>query len=348
MTFLFVLFCVMLSLMLFPLLLGHYSREAELQEPLLIKSDNAKDPRYFPKSFREKLESAMAGGHDSGVLHLSKDEKVCRAEGTEFTPDYDVNEIVISLDSPLNIPPQCRFQKEIYSAKDVAVDSKTVFRALAGLQNVTLSEGVQVIRWVDAEDTLATGKDCSLGISATAGKRINLELGCTFYRLFAPQIHTGSFAFDESALEIEAQEDTAASSDQIFRQDRVSANEKIAGSVISNENLILASGCEVTESVHADKNVRVCSGAVVRKNVFADGDIVIENDVTIYGDVFAQGSIFVGEHCRIGTPGQTKSLVARNSIALSQDSMIFGYVGSEMMSSVVTEDAYFNQISVRF
>jgi len=271
MTFLFVLFCVMLSLMLFPLLLGHYSREAELQEPLLIKSDNAKDPRYFPKSFREKLESAMTGSHDSGVLHLSKDEKVCRAENTEFTPDYDVNEIVLSFDSPLHIPAQCRFQKEIYSAKDVIVGSKTVFRALAGLQNVTLFDGVQVIRWVDAEDTLSIGSDCSLGISATAGKRIQIELGCTFYRLFAPQIHTGSFSFDERTLEFEKKED-AASSDQIFRQERVPTKEKLAGSVISSENLILESGCEVMESVHADKNVRVCSGAVVRKNVFADGN----------------------------------------------------------------------------
>jgi len=64
--------------------------------------------------------------------------------------------------------------------------------------------------------------------------------------------------------------------------------------------------------------------------------------------VFAQGSIFVGERCRIGTPGQTKSLVARNSITLSQNSLFFGYIGSELMSSVVIEDVYFEQISVRF
>jgi len=348
MTFLFVLFCVMLSLMLFPLLLGRYSRDNDRQEPLLIKSDNVKDPRYFSKSFREKLESAIAGNQAEEVLHLSKDEKVLWADGIEFTPDHDINELVLAIEETLRIPARCRFQKEIYSAKDAYIGSRTTVRALAGLGNVELGEGVHVLRWVDAENTLSIGPNCILGISATAGTRINMEPNCTFRRLFAPEIRVGRSPVENWDTAAGAQEKTEESSNQISRQQRVPPKEKIAGSVISSGNLILESDCEVLQSVRAEKNLHICSGAIVRKNVFADGDIIIEDEVIIGGDVFAQGSVFIGSHCRIGTAGQIKSLVARESITVSQGSVIYGYVGSETIGKVVENEAYFELLSGRY
>lgn len=348
MTFLFVIFCIMLSLMLFPLLLGRYSRGSEGQEPLFIKVDNTKDPRYFAKSFREKLLSARDKQQDDSVLHLSKAEKVFLADGVELSPYSEISEVVLATRAPLDIPAHCVLQKEIYSEKDVRVRARTTIRALAGMENVKLDRGVRVVRWIDAENTLSIFEDCDLGISATAGKRITIEFGCTFQRLYAPEIHSGIEPWDDREMPFEHKADEMPASDRVYDQQRVPANEKIDGSVISIGDLTLEQNCEITQSVHADKNLRICSGSIVRKNVFADGDIVIEDNVIIGGNVFSQKDILIGSHCRVGTLGQTKSIIARNCIALSQDSTFYGYIGSEMPSRIVNQELFFELMSNRY
>lgn len=348
MTFLFVIFCVMLSLMLFPLLLGRYSRDSEGQEPLFIKADNVKDPRYFAKSFREKLHSALENHQEGNVLHLSKDEKVLFADGVTFTPKSEVNEVVLANNVLLNIPSQCVFQKEIYSGKNARVGLRTTIRALAGMENVELNHRVKVVRWVDAENTLTIHEDCDLGISATAGKRITIASGCMFRRLYAPEIYTGNEAWDDHGERIDHHEEDLPDSGRVFRENRVPAHEKRTESVISSGDLTLEPNCEVMQSVHADKNLHICSGSIVRKNVFADGDIVIEDNVIIGGHVFAQKDIFIGRRCRIGTPGQTKSIIARNCIVLARGSVFYSYIGSEQESRVVDQEVFFELISDRF
>lgn len=348
MTFLFVIFCVMLSLMLFPLLLGRYSRDSEGQEPLFIKADNVKNPRYFAKSFRDKLRSALENYPNDKVLHLSKDETVIFADEVEFSPKSEVNEVVLAIQAPLNIPRHCVFQKEIFSEKGVRVGSGSMIRAVAGMENVELDHNVTVVRWVDAEDKLTIHEDCDLGISATAGKRISIASGCTFRRLYAPEICTMDDIVIDSGPQSRHTQDQTSASDKVFRLERVPTHEKLEGSVISNGDLALEPRCEVMQSVHADNNLHISNGSIVRKNVFADGDIIIEDNVTIGGHVFAQKDVFIGSGCRIGTYGQTKSLIARNSITLSQGSVIYSYIGSEKASRVVTKDVFFELISDRF
>jgi len=348
MTFLFVLFCITFSLMLFPVLLGYYSRKAQRQEPLLIKSDNVKDPRYFSKSFRRMVETSLKDHPGEETLHLSKDERLLFADQQTFTPDCQVDSIVLAMNAPLDAPAGCKFSKEIYAAYDVRIGADAQIRALAGLNDVTLASGVQFLRWVDAESALDIGPSCHLGISASAGKRLRISKSCSFQRLYAPEIVIGENTGAAVGSPAETMQKRGEASSKLIRMDRVPSSETITGSVIADDSLVLDENCVIHGSVHAGKRLHIRRGAYISGNVISDGDILIEENVSIEGDVFAQGCILVGYQCRIGSEGRIKSIVARKHVSLTEESIIFGYVGTEARGSIIDKDEFYKAMGSMF
>lgn len=348
MTFLFVLFCITFSLMLFPVLLGYYSRKAQRQEPLLIKSDNVKDPRYFSKSFRRMVETSLKDHPGEETLHLSKDERLLYADQQTFKPDQQIDLIVLAMNAPLNVPAGCKFSKEIYSAHDVQIGANTQIRALAGLNDITLACGVELLRWVDAESELDIGRYCHLGINASAGRRLRIGTSCSFQRLYAPEIVIGKNIGVTVGSPVGTMPKKQEVSAKLIHIDRVSSNETIAGSIIADSNLVLDENCVIHGSIHAGKRLHIRRGAYISGNVISDGDILIEENVSIEGDVFAQGCILVGYQCRIGSEGRIKSIVARKHVSLTEESIIFGYVGTEARGSIIDKDEFYEAMGSMF
>ena len=77
-----VCFIVMTS---FPFILALRTPKDE-QATLVVRSDNVKDPRYFPKAFKEILNKALEKGVFDEFLILSRPEKFVYSEKVKMEP----------------------------------------------------------------------------------------------------------------------------------------------------------------------------------------------------------------------------------------------------------------------
>lgn len=304
---------------------------------LSIRQEKKKDARYFGKAFSEMVERKISSIEDN-TIKLSKRETF--VYGNKIKKDQnEIDEIVICRDDDFYAPKEVKaFYKEIYSEHNVVFSSENVvIRAAYAKEKMILADSTLVDRWVDAEETIAIYDNCDLGVSATAGKRLSIGMGCKFRRLYAPEIYIGQCPNDikdpmesknpymlESAGEIEVVRN-------IKTVDRDMANERNEAkiTVLTNKNLMILEDIILKGDICSDKGVRLCDGAVVCGNIFAEGDIHIGVNAVVLGNIFTQGSIFVEKNAMIGQPGKICSMIAREKISFEKDITVFGFVSCE-------------------
>jgi cytoskeletal protein CcmA (bactofilin family) len=323
---------IFLIMMLSLLLMSLYSIQRNGGGALGIQKENARDPRYFSTAFSKIIGKALQNYDGQGSVHLSKEEDVSFAENVP--PHADRWETLVVAREPFQSNGVGFFSKEIYSYEDAVMKRGCGMRAIASEKRLLLEQGCRVVRWADAEAGIYAKRDCDLGVSATSGDSITLDIGCRFNRLFAPEIHVQPGAQKEttehlpSKLFVSGQE---TKRNQTIRHGlkMVGAGTKQICSIITQSNLLIEKDAYIYGDVKSNKNIRIQSGAVVTGNVFADQNIVIEQGVYIGGVVFTQESLFVGANSKIGRYGVTKSLVAREEIVLCEGATIYGYIHCE-------------------
>lgn len=335
----FVITVVFLVMLLMPFFVAGNVMNFSSKPTLQIKFNNRRDPRYFAKSFRAMMDSALASSTESGVIMLSKAEHYC-------TGIPDVNEVdsVVFCREPTACKEPKLFLKELYCCKNLSLAPDTVLRAVAGLEDVTLGARTDLARWADAEHVLHCGEDCILGISASSGRILELEKGCCFKRLFAPEIRIGTVNAP-MACSIEEKHSDAGN---IWRTKIVEDDETVETDVISNGSLGIGRNALVTGSVKAFGNVRVKKGARIIGNLISDGTIALEEGVFVGGVVFSEDSILIGSNCQIGKKYTTKSVVAKNSVTLCSGSRVYGYVSCERGGKTVSPEEYTELIAQIF
>ena len=161
------LITIYVFLLILPLLGGFISYIKDSASPIHIDQTRIKDPRYFAKSFT-RLFNEKWGSYDRlSELFFSKNEKVILADETE---NYDevCNSIVVAENQNFIPNQNTHFNKEIMSFNHAYVYGEIQLRALKSQKECILGKGIQVVRWVDAEDYLLVNDHCNLGISASS------------------------------------------------------------------------------------------------------------------------------------------------------------------------------------
>ena len=333
----FILAGTFVVLLVAPILFAALYYKARKAEILHINQDKTRDARFFGKSF-----SAMVRGHidaaQGGVIRLSRDEPYVDADNTAEYGDT-VEHMVIAREKEFRAPEGVTyFEKEIYSARNAAVLHRdTVLRALYSEQRAMIGSGVTVVRWADANDTLAVYDDCDLGISCSARNQLSVGHNCVFRRLYAPMIRIGQHpnaplsptdGRDMRIYRLPVQIDKENNVHYIHKE--MIDDDGIANfSVISRHNVTVTEGLIVQGDIRSHKGVRLCDNAVVVGNIFAEHDVRLGYNTTVLGNIFSQGSIYFDDRASAGQWGKICSVIAREDISFGKDNFVFGYVCCE-------------------
>lgn len=323
---------------------------------LPIEQNRIRDARYFGKAFAGLIEENLPQAQD-GRIALSKKETYINAD-LQVPNQERIEALVICLRRDHETPDFVReYQKEIYTAHNLYAYWKRIhMRAAYAGASAFLGAGTIVDRWVDANETLFAAKDCSLGMSASAGERLWIGDGCTFRRLYAPVIAIGAqhgdmnfanpVAFAESVRQLCASPEvldqekiihlqSAGKPQQMVKNIRYLDPQCIEESgvarvtVVTDQNLVVLEHMIVQGDIRSHRGVRICDHAFICGNIFAEEDIMIGIGVIVLGNVFTQGNIVVERGAVIGQPGQIHSMVARGNIYLEENVIIYGFVSCE-------------------
>ncbi|MDO4477460.1 MAG: polymer-forming cytoskeletal protein [Lachnospiraceae bacterium] len=339
MTLIIILTIVFLVILLLPFLLASASIGKNRDLKLKIRSDNARDPRYFAKSFTAMMEKALETYDGSGTIQLSRPNKLATAP----FPDEPIDGIAL-IDGDYAADRQQVFREEVFVRGDAAFAPQSSLRAVAGLDDVVLNQDSEIIRWIDARNHLIIRKGCDLGISATSAHFLSIDVDCRFCRLYAPIITVGA----ETEPTFMLPKAPPKKEGEIARVDKVEIEEVIETDLITHHSLVIEFNGVVLGSVKSRGDIRVCDGAVIMGNLVADGTIVLEDNVYVGGTVFSQESVYVGRNCQVGKPYEMKSLVAQDNVILCAGACIFGYVTCERGGMTVTYDEFINMTSEKY
>ena len=326
---------VFILLLILPILVANQYYKKRKGEVLFINQDKIRDARYFGKSFSSLIRENLQGV-ENNEIYLSKKEEFIDGDKQDIYPDT-VEKFVICLDKDFRTPDGTVFEKEIYGRQNVWIKDNVKLRAMYSEKNIILGKGTKVIRWIDAEGTVAIYDDCDLGISASSGVRMSIGQNCRFQRLFAPEIYIGQYP----GLIMDP---TEGKDPRIYRLPVQTAKEKniryISNEMVNEEGIVDYSllswkNVSVTENIivkgdiRSNKGVRLFDGAIVVGNIFAEKDIFLGRNSCVIGNVFSQENVYLETGAVIGKRGAISSLIARGTITIEPGTFIFGYVSCE-------------------
>lgn len=328
-----ILFIILLVL---PFLPAAWEMKAKRDDGnLFIRNSYVRDPRYFSDSFKQLLFKSTGDKSlisDGMKIRLSKEE-ILRV-GEELPPDEELHSNITVFKKAARVKEETYFEAEAVFLKDCVIGRKSMLRAAASLGNCDLEEGVEVLRWIDADGALTAAKDCNLGVSVSSDNLVSLQRGCRFKRIFAPEINLGpspklmppsTVAIPQGFLAVEfdnlIDDYKKIEAGSVIKSHVVSRNKK-RGFVIERDSVIWG-------SVKAHGELHIEDNVLILGNVFCDKDIRIGNNVRIMGDVFTHCGLQAGVGCVFGQMGKIKSVVSRDGLRFSPLTVIFGYVSTD-------------------
>lgn len=332
-----------LVLLLFPI--GYAWGVYKKYQPdiLGIKKDRTRDPRYFGKTFSKMMRQELLKNQKkrAAILTLS------REEGVHYTVDAPLKEgvyekLIVAEEEICVVPTQVILRKEMYAKYNICITGDTLLRALYAEHNMVLGNEVNIIRWVDANGTLAVYDNCKLGMSATSALLMTIGKNCKFRRLFAPLILFGQYPnqmmevshpHQGKVYELKKQKNLRKNISYI-KEDMVDAEGVIPFTVITENDLVVTEKLIVQGDICSSKGVRLCEGAVVCGNIFAEGNILLGKKTLVLGNVFSQDSIKMQDDAVVGRRGSRSSVIARNYIIIEERARVYGYVGCEKGGTV--------------
>lgn len=325
---------------------------------LYIDANKTKDPRYFAKSFNQLMRRAVHSYNGSHVVKLSRSEEPFLFAHEELPNPCKC--LVISLIGTFHIDEGCVFEREIYAETPVIVQQGVSIRALSSTSSIALGNEVVVERWIDAEESLSVLDDCDLGTSASSQIRMVIGRNGSFHRLYAPCIDVGTYEEDvveHASMDIVPFVDhtiywnrsSLGKDDRDRDYDELLTNEDgmVRGTTVSHRSVKVLERIIVAGDIRSHHAVRLCEGAQVYGNIFAEDDIIIGDGCRVYGTVFSQSDIFIGNDVVLGTKGQERSVIARDSIVFRGRARVYGYVSCENGGSIVPDNETGMEASTR-
>jgi len=208
-------------------------------------------------------------------------------------------------------------------------------------KSLLLGEGIDIVRWVDAEGEIVIENNCSLGIDTTSNTRIILGENCIFTKMMAPQIFLGfNKGTDFRAVTKSHQVDPQFYGYEIVRDIKY-VDDEIADengvynkTIISKFDVSVIDGITVKGHIRSHKSVKIGNNAIVHGNIFAEENIYLGNGCKVLGNVFTQDTVYAESNVAIGQINKIKSVVAKDKIVFDKNCVVYGYIESENICEV--------------
>ncbi len=325
------LFMAFLCLLVLPFLPGILELgQSHDAHALSINMDYSRDPRYFGNAFKGILNRALKTeclSEGTGEITLSKKETVEIVANAKIPAGDTVDHLLVVRGDFTSLE-GVTLNKEIYVEGKAFLGGGNTVRALAAEGKVRLAFNTKVIRWVDTEGEFIADRSCDLGWSISSGSKLMLSPDCLFRRLYGLPVLTWNDDQDEETFDIDKECEEIGDSAIISDRDWtiIPPQTRIDKTLIFKQNLRIKRDCVFDKDVKTYKKLVLEEGVRIKGNVFAENGVTAGPSTHILGNIFSQESIYLGKGSTIGSPGSTKSAVARGEIVLDRGVVIYGYV----------------------
>ena len=289
------------------------------QGRLRIPEQYERDPRWFGRSYREKLAGFVAAAR--GDESYRADLKLRVDEATHWAPD-------------LTVPPGERVRgiaggerirvghdagiRDAYALESLDVERDVVARTLTSDGTLHVGTAVRILRWIDADGEITVEAGANLGVSASSGSRVLLADGVRFERVWGKPVMSRAAAAAPFPL-----------------PDRKRTTRIGPGDVEPGKPIVVYGPLRITSgtSIHSDIKVHgqldVETGVRISGNVIARGDVTLASDVHVEGHVFSERDVWLGPACRVGRHAGTKTVYAAGRVVIASDVEVAGWVVAE-------------------
>lgn len=327
----FLLVGLFLGLVTVPFLPGVLVHKKRLDTtPLLIENENSKTGRYFGVQFRAHLRS------------LPNEEDLTR----EIRISANDPARALILAGEIHAAPGTRLN-DAYVRGSVLLDRAVVAKRIAADGNVVLEEGCKIIEWVDTENELLAKNGSHLGRAASAAKRLTLNEGCTFIKLWGMPV----WAQRDVQLKPTLREPITRSelSDSVFwaidttsmRRGRAKlalpSGIRVQRDLVVQGDLETSPDCLINGTIKCHGVLTLGEGTVVKGDVIARKGVSLAAGVRIRGHIFAEGDISVGPNCQVGTRAKYKTVYSVGRITLAPGATVYGLLIAEKGGAAVAK-----------
>lgn len=323
-----------LGLLLLPFLPGviEWKRPSD-DEPLAVRQDNAKDPRFFAIAFKAMLVPLL----DQAIeLPAILEVQLRRRERLEvhdelLVPAKERRRGILAAKSNAVIETAAKLD-EVYAAGNVTMETRARVRALACEGSLSVDSGCKVGRWIDAETTVTIGKNCDLGVSASSGGPLELDVGCTFQRLWGLPITTRPVVDEGYAIAPLARAGEVGLHDSVvWGRDWLSipAGMTVDRDIVVHGDLEIGRACVIRGSIKAHGTVDLGEGAQVQGNLISRKAVTVGSGASVNGNLFAEGDVTLSTGAKVGRPGRFKGLYTSATVLLQPGVTVFGWLVAE-------------------
>lgn len=321
-------FLGVLSVAFLPSLVEGFKRRDS--QPLPIDSEYVRDPRFFGRSFRDKLHSHIPA---ELLRPLKLQIQLNRRETLFLAPQIKAPPLSSTLGIAVSFKPayvgEDSVMGEVYLRSGGAFTPRVTVNAVASDGNLHLGAGCTVRRWVDVEGDLLAEEDTNLGVSTSASS-MYIKKGCKFQRLWGMPILTGGNGNVEPQIRA-----THIGNSLIWAGKRMvlPSGIEIRRDMVIRGDLTIGEDAVIEGSLQVYGHIWVGAGVKITGNLFAQKSIHLEPNTHILGHVRSEGKVTAVGKSIIGEPSSPRTLYGKR-VLLGSQVQVWGSVLAEHGGSV--------------
>lgn len=286
---------------------------------LRIPEQYVRDPRWFGRSYREKLAPFVAAARGDDSYHA--DVLLRTDEETRWAPDMNVPAMErlrgIAVGKRIRVGHGAGI-RDAYALESLTVERDVVARTLTSDGALRIGDAVSILRWIDADGDITVGAGTNLGVSASGGDRVTLAAGVHFERVWGKPVISQSAA--TAPLEL---------ADRLGAKHFGQADVETETPVIHYGPLRISSGTQILTDLKVHGPLDIEAGVHIRGNVIVRGDLTLAANVTVEGHVFSECDVRLGPGCRFGRRGGVKTVYAARRMWIANDVEVEGWIVAE-------------------
>ncbi len=330
-----------LALLTFPFMPGiiEYFKKRDIL-PLFIEMNYTKEPRFFDRSFRQKILKAVKMIHFEHTenVTLSKPETVEIIKSARIREFNESDRVLYILDDLKTIDNMV-FVKEIYVVGNAILGENNFLRSLMTEKDLVLQKNSTIVRWLGANGDIFIEENCDLGVQVSSSKILKIGRNCKFRRLFGNPIITYngyerevplSFPirhknFDPKKVNSITDMDIRIEKDDCI----INSNEYVDKDLVVYGNIQIYENAEINGTIKSYGKVTLQDSVKMRGNIFAEAGIEIGFDCVIDGDIFSHQNVRIESGSIIGKKNAVKSVIGKMGVQLAENVVIYGYILNE-------------------
>ena len=290
--------------------------------PLHIDSQDALDPPFLARSFKVRLDEAVAQGQlRLGKSHLAETPTTGAWRFIERERRSHASRRVWQSAGDITLPAEMTYLGEVAAQGSLRTAPNEVYRGLWAGERLNLANCATLLRWAHGR-TVDVHSGCQLAGRVSADERITLWGPATFLLLHAPVV---CFNTDPVRAQMTSSRPLpvlqAGLPEPVVWNDiaqRGTCDEPLEilggtawqGDLVCRADLVMGPRCTTDGSLKVHGDLEAGAGCQLTGNAVVEGRIELGPNCIVGGSLLSETEIVLGAGCVVGAPGRLATVAA--------------------------------------